>query len=184
MKLKFKIIKNGNEAFSNTVSSQAEGDAWVAQNGASFGIPDRAFSLEQLLAEGLTVEQAASQSQETPMQGEPYTLYHFPKDWSVQVEDVTAQAEHQTKKATKKETRLACLELFDDVAIENETADNALMDAIFLNPSFIAIIGALVSGAPKTAKRYVQSLGPSLYSEAKVAEIVAKLDAIITASEG
>lgn len=100
------------------------------------------------------------------------------------IQDVTVEVQHKVKKATKKETRLACLELFDDVAIENETADNALMDAIFLNPSFMAIIGALVSGAPKTAKRYVQSLGPSLYSEAKVAEIVAKLDAIITASEG
>lgn len=183
MKLKFKIIKNGIEAFQNVVSSQAEGDAWVAQSGPSFGLPDRTFTLAQLLTEGLTVEQAASQSQQPIPNGE-VTVYHFPKDWSVVVEDITSSEQLQSKKATKKETRLACLELFDDVAIENETADNALMDAIFLNPSFMAIIGALVSGAPKTAKRYVQSLGPSLYSEAKVAEIVAKLDAIITASEG
>lgn len=182
MKLKFKIIKNGTVAFSNVVGSNEEGEAWVAQNGPSFGIPDRIFTLEQLLAEGLTVEQATSQSQQTTLEGE-VTVYHFPKDWAVEVEDITLTEQHQTKKLSKKEIRLACTDLFDEISITNETANDATMDAIFMNPSFMAIVGALVTGAPRTAKRYVLSLGPSLYPNDKVTDIVNKLDAII-ASEG
>lgn len=101
----------------------------------------------------------------------------------VSVEDVTAQKTHLSKKLSKKEVRLACMDLFDEVAITNESANDAAMDAIFLNPSFMAIVGALVSGAPRTAKRYILSLGPSLYPNEKVTDIVNKLDAII-ASEG
>lgn len=182
MKLRIKIIKNGTVAFSNVVDSVEAGEAWVDQNAPSFGLPDRSFTLEQCEAQGIDPLTATSTSQE-PIENGEITMYHFARDWSVESEDVTSQVEHQGKKSTKKEIREACMDLFDEVAITNESANDAAMDAIFLNPSFMAIVGALVSGAPKTAKRYILSLGPSLYPNEKVTDIVNKLDAII-ASEG
>lgn len=98
-------------------------------------------------------------------------------------QDISEQVEAEQKFLSKKEVRLACLEIIDEIGVINTSTADATMDAIFLNPSFVAIGMALLTGSPKAAKRYILQVGPSLYPQEKIDFITQKLDALI-ASEG
>jgi 16S rRNA G966 N2-methylase RsmD len=132
-------------------------------------------------------EKSSGQKQESDFKDQAELDQHkldFPYMYSeetmlVDVTDTTVIIALEKKKFSKKEIRLACHDLFDSMAIENEDASPEKMDLIFMDPKFTAIISALVTGAPKSAKRYVQTYGPALYSEEKIADLVLKLDAII-----
>lgn len=174
MKLKFKIKQKDNSYSHEAVfASMAEGDSWVAQNTLAFGRPDLSLSELELARHGLTAEQAAST--ETSPSGEP--IYNFPKEWSVEIVDITADDIQQGKVKSRSEVRFACLKLIDEIASINKdsSATEATMDAIFMTPSFQGICLALLTGAPGTAKRLMIANGPSLYPQATVDLFVAKL---------
>lgn len=174
MKLKFKIKQKDNSiSHEGVFDSMVEGDAWLAQNALAFGRPDLSLKENELAKYGFTPEQAAST--ETGIDGLP--LYHFPKEWSVEIVDITADDIQQNKVKSRAEVRFACLKLVDEIASINKDsgATDVTMDTIFMTPSFQGICLALLTGAPGTAKRLMIANGPSLYPQATVDLFVAKL---------
>lgn len=179
MKLKFQIKKNNQVTHEGLFSSMQEGDAWVAQNAPAFGRPDLSLKLQELEAYGFTVEQAASTSVET-IGDQETTLYHFPKDWAVEVVDVTAEETQKEKVKDRSVARQFCLSIVDEIAaINKDLNDPQLMATIFSTAAFQAIILALLTGGTATARSLMVTHGPSLYPQATVDSLVAKMDAFI-----
>lgn len=177
MKLKFSIKQKDNSISHESVfGSMAEGDSWVAKNAMAFGRPDLSLKESELAKWGLLPEQAAST--ETGQDGEP--IYHFPKEWSVEILDITAQDEHEKKIMSRAEIRFECVKLVDEIAsLDQDTgASDETMDVIFTTPAFRGICLALLCGAPNAARRLMQAHGPSLYPQAIVDAFVAKLQAL------
>ncbi len=192
MKLKFQIKKNNQVTHENVVDSMEAGDAWVAQNASVFGRGDLSLELDQLASYGFTPEQAASTSEEPVLDGagqpvldenqQPVTktIYHFPKEWSVEVLDVTAELEQQAKVQDRSKARTFCLGVIDEIAaINKDLNDPQLMSTIFSTASYQGIILALLTGATATARALMAQHGPSLYPQATVDSLVAKMDAFI-----
>lgn len=177
MKLKFNIKQKDNSiSHEGVFGSMAEGDSWVAKNALAFGRPDLSLKESELAKYGLTPDQAAST--ESGEDGVP--VYHFPKEWTLEIVDLTAQDEHEKKVMSRSEIRFECLKLVDEIAALNQDtgASDETMDAIFTTPVFQGICLALLSGAPKAAKRLMQAHGPSLYPQEIVDGFVAKLGAL------
>lgn len=192
MKLKFQIKKNNQVTHENVADSMEAGDAWVAANQQSFGRGDLSLSLELLPQYGLTPEQAASTSEEPMLdtQGQPVldenqnpilqTIYHFPKEWSVEVVDITADAAQETKVESRTAARQFCLSVINEIAaINKDMNDPQLMATIFSTASFQGIILALLTGATATARALMAQHGPSLYSQGVVDGLIAKMDAFL-----
>lgn len=174
MKLKFKIKQKDNSISHEAIfNSMLEGDSWVAQNALAFGRPDLSLKENDLAKYGFTPEQAAST--ETDIDGLP--LYHFPKEWSVEIVDITLEDTQKNKVQDRASVRAKCLALVDEIASINKDsgATDVTMDTIFMTPSFQGICLALLTGAPGTAKRLMITNGPSLYPQATVDLFVSKL---------
>lgn len=175
--LKYIVKKksDGSVISSMTVPDIHVGETWVAQESGkgSFGRNDLTIPESELESHNLTAEEATSVEtvDEVPM-------YNFAKVWEVEIKDLSV-AENRSA------IRSECLKVIDYIAGLNDAsnASDATMDAIFSSPTYIAIILALVTGAPKTAKRLIMASGTALYSSEQIADIGGQLDAII-ASEG
>lgn len=175
LKYTAKKISDGSFISSVEVADIHIGEKWVAQESGlgKFGRNDLSLRESELASHGLTAEQATSVEtvDESPM-------YHFAKEWEIEIKDLAVIE----KRAL---VRLECLKVIDAIASINDSsnAPDTTMDAIFSSPTYIAIILALVTGAPKTAKRLILASGTALYSSEQIADIGGQLDAII-ASEG
>ncbi len=64
-------------------------------------------------------------------------------------------------------------------AINKDLNDPQLMSTIFSTATFQAIILALLTGGTATARALMVAHGPSLYPQATVNSLVAKMDAFI-----
>lgn len=184
MKLKFQIKKADQVTHENIVDSMEAGDAWVAQNAHAFGRGDLSLYADQLATHELTAEQAASTSEEpgTDAEGNPTTrtVYHFPKEWSVEVLDITAEVVQEVKVQDRTKAREFCLSIIDEIAaINKDLNDPQLMATIFSTPAFQSIILALLTGGTATAKALMVAHGASLYPQQTVDSLVAKMDAFI-----
>lgn len=184
MKLKYAIKKNGQETHSKIVDSTQEGDSWVEANKAAFGRNEMALYEDQLAANGVTAEQAASSEQEeyTDYGGQPATRtkYFFAKDYEVEVTDETVAIDKQEKIQDRSQARAFCLTIIDEIAsINKEANDPALMAALLGNQSMSAIMLMLLTGGTATARALMAQHGPSLYPQATVDALLAKMDAYI-----
>lgn len=195
--LKFILKKksDGSQLEVASFNEMAEGDAWVARITASgkYGRNDISLLEVDLESHGLLPEQAASSEvsttpkldaegnpvmdQQEPPQPVMQTLYHFAREWEVEIIDVTLENAHQNKIQSRAAIRTKCLMLIDEIASINKDsgATDVTMDTIFMTPSFQGICLALLTGAPGTAKRLMIANGPSLYPQATVDLFVAKL---------
>lgn len=199
--LKF-ILKKHSDNSQLEVGSFAtmqEGDAWVARitGPGTYGRNQDISVLESELAEqGLAAEDAASSevsdqpkldeqgnpvmdSQEPP-QPVMQLLYHFPREWDVEVIDITQELVQQGKVQDRAKARQFCLGMIDEIAAINEDLnDPQLMSSILSSPNFTAIILMLLTGGVKTARALMAQHGPGLYQQATVDGFVAKMDAFI-----
>lgn len=188
------IIKNkqNQEVARNEVSSMELGDAWVIEqfNFGRFGAGDRSLTLEEAQALGLDIQEAASTSVEQrpdPQSPDPQnpimldvTIYHFSKEYSVEVLDISAEKIAEQKKEARFKARAFCESIVDEIAaINKDLNDPQLMATIFSTASFQAIILALLTGGTATARALMVAHGPSLYPQATVDSLVAKMDAYI-----
>ncbi len=180
-------------------STMEEGDAWVARitGPGTYGRNQDISVLEsELAAQGLQAQDAASSevSAEPKLdeQGQPVmdsqeppqpvmqTLYHFAREWEVEVVDITQELIQQGKVQDRTKDRIFCLGIIDEIAAINEDLnDPQLMAAIVSNANFVAIILMLLTGGLKTARALMVVHGPSLYPQATVDAFVAKMDAQI-----
>jgi hypothetical protein len=166
--------------------SLAEGDAWIAPLVASgnYGRGDLSLKIDELAGHGLTAEQADSVTDEPIPDGEEgapgtYPLYHFGKEWEVEVIDITADVEQAAKVEDRTESRSKCLKIVDFIASYNkDEATPEQMSAIFSNAAFVGIVLALLTGAPRTAEALVSQHGPSLYPQVMVDKVLAMLGTI------
>lgn len=180
MKLKFQIKKNNQITHQGIFETMEAGDAWVVQNAAAFGRPDLSLPLSGLQQFGLLPEQAASTSEDSELG----TIYHFPKEWSVEIADVTAEETQKEKVKDRSVARAFCLSIVDEIAaINKDLNDPQLMATIFSTANFQAIILALLTGGTATARSLMVTHGPSLYPQATVDSLVAKMDAYIAAEQ-
>lgn len=107
-------------------------------------------------------------------------LYHFAKEWEVEVTDITQELVKQGKIQDRSKARQFCLSIIDEIAaINKDLNDPALMATIFSTANFQAIILALLTGGTATARALMVAHGPSLYPQATVDSLVAKMDAFI-----
>ncbi len=85
--IKINILKNGQVTNSATFDSQELADAWLAREEAnrSFG------QLERWVRDDQDVSSAIDTREISPEGEEPYTEYLLPKEYEVEVVDVTAQ---------------------------------------------------------------------------------------------
>lgn len=203
--LKF-ILKKHSDNSQLEVGSFAtmqEGDAWVARitGPGTCGRNQDISVLESELAEqGLDAEDAASSevsdqpkldeqgnpvmdSQEPP-QPVMQLLYHFPREWDVEVVDITQELVQQGKIQDRTQARQFCLSIVDEIAaINKDLNDPQLMATIFSTASFQGIILALLTGGTATARSLMVTHGPSLYPQATVDSLVAKMDAFIASEQ-
>jgi hypothetical protein len=80
------ITKNQVVTNSASLDNQNDANSWIAQEVAnnSWGRPVRQVSSEDLLAMSKeNIGSATSSQQETDLQGNPYTLYTFPADYTI-----------------------------------------------------------------------------------------------------
>jgi hypothetical protein len=177
-------------------ASMEEGDAWVARitGPGTYGRNHDVSYLESELAlHGLAPEQAASSEvSDQPKldeQGQPVLdesqqpvmqmLYHFAREWDVEIVDITAELEEQHAVEDRSATRQSCLKVIDFIAAYNkENATPEQMGQIFSNSAFVGIVLALLTGAPKTAKDLVIAHGASMYPQPMVDKVVAMLAAL------
>lgn len=197
--LKF-ILKKHSDNSQLEVGSFAtmeEGDSWVARitGPGTYGRNQDISVLESdLAAQGLLPEQATtSEVSDQPKldeQGQPVLdenqqpvmqmLYHFAREWDVEVVDVTQEIVKQEKIKDRSEARQFCLSIIDEVAsINKDLNDPQLMSTIFSTASYQGIILALLTGATATARALMVQHGPTLYSQQTVDQLVAKMDAFI-----
>jgi hypothetical protein len=198
--LKF-ILKKKSDGSQLEIASFAEmfqGDEWVARitGPGTYGRNEDVSVLESdLVARGLAPEQATTSevsdepklddegapimdSQEPP-QPVMQMLYHFAKEWEVEVVDITAELEQAGKVQDRSESRQKCLAVIDFIAAYNkDSATPEQMSAIFSNPAFVGIVLALLTGGPRTAEALVSQHGPSLYPQPMVDKVLAMLGAI------
>lgn len=190
--LKYIVKNKQNQEIANTeVANTQVGDAWVEEqfNLGRFGLGDRSLTLEQLQAAGLSEQDATSTSVEqrpdpnAPLENPQMidvTIYHFAKEYSVEVIDVSAEKLKEQKAEARFKARAFCLSIIDDIAaINKDLNDPQLMATIFSTANYQAIILALLTGATATARALMAQHGPALYSQGTVDELVAKMDAFI-----
>lgn len=180
MKIHFKIVKNSVVTHEHIADSQEAGDLWVAQNQASFGKGDRHFTAAELAQHGLVAEDAASSEEVPNLSGEgTHAVYFFPKDWSVETQDVTAALEESEEIEDRSKVRGECGRVIDMIAQYNKrnvTREQLL--GIIGNPSYLPIIVCLLTGAPGSAKDLIVASGTQLYPQPFIDKIVAKLAAL------
>lgn len=92
--------------------------------------------------------------------------------------------QNQQKVSDRSKARGFCLGIIDEIAVINkESADPQLMSSLVSNPNFIAIILMLLTGGTATARALMVAHGPSLYPQATVDALVAKMDAFIASEQ-
>lgn len=100
MKLKYEIKKAGVVTHANVVDSTVQGEVWIEASKHLFGNQDMSLTLDGVESRGLLPENAASTSEDPVMvdgvQQGTRTMYHFAKDWSVEVTDATASLNQQS----------------------------------------------------------------------------------------
>jgi hypothetical protein len=98
-------------------------------------------------------------------------------------ERVAARLAAQTQVAKvqdRSKARAFCLSIVNEIAaINKDLNDPQLMATIFSTATFQAIILALLTGGTATARALMVQHGPSLYPQATVDSLVAKMDAYI-----
>lgn len=99
--------------------------------------------------------------------------------------DAKAAAQLQVAKVQdRSEARQFCLSIVDEIAaINKDLNDPQLMATIFSTASFQGIILALLTGGTATARSLMVTHGPSLYPQATVDSLVAKMDAFIASEQ-
>lgn len=107
----------------------------------------------------------------------------FEKQFQLNQTKADAKAATQVqigKVKDRSEARQFCLSIVDEIAaINKDLNDPQLMSTIFSTASFQAIILALLTGGTATARSLMVTHGPSLYPQATVDSLVAKMDAYI-----
>lgn len=121
------------------------------------------------------------QGQPTMTQPEPVMqmLYHFAREWDVEVVDISADLQEAVEVDDRGHVRAGCLKIIDFIAAYNKAnATPEQMGQIFSNPNFVGIVLALLTGAPTTAKALVVANGASMYPQEIVDKVVAMLAAL------
>lgn len=107
----------------------------------------------------------------------------FEKQFQLNQTKADAKAATQTqitKVQDRTQARQFCLSIVDEIAaINKDLNDPQLMATIFSTANFQAIILALLTGGTATARALMAQHGPSLYPQATVDSLVAKMDAYI-----
>lgn len=95
--------------------------------------------------------------------------------------DAKAASQAQVAKVQDRtQARQFCLSIVDEIAaINKDLNDPQLMATIFSTATFQSIILALLTGGTATARALMVQHGPSLYPQATVDSLVAKMDAYI-----
>lgn len=99
--------------------------------------------------------------------------------------DAKAASQAQVVKVQDRtQARQFCLSIVDEIAaINKDLNDPQLMATIFSTANFQAIILALLTGGTATARALMAQHGPSLYPQATVDSLVAKMDAFIASEQ-
>lgn len=203
--LKFILKKksDGSQLEVGSFNEMSEGDAWVARitGPGTYGRNEDISVLEsELEAQGLAAEDATTSEVSTEPkldeQGQPVmdsqeppqpvmqVLYHFAKEWEVEVVDITQDLVKQAKVQDRSKARQFCLSIVDEIAaINKDLNDPQLMSTIFSTATFQGIILALLTGGTATARALMAQHGPSLYPQSTVDSLVAKMDAFIASEQ-
>jgi hypothetical protein len=199
--LKF-ILKKKSDGSTLEVGSfneMAEGDAWVARitgpgtygRNQDISVFESDLEAEGLLAANATSSEVSDQPKldgegnpvmdnQEPPQPVMQVLYHFAREWEVEVVDITQELVQQSKVQDRSKARQFCLSIVDEIAaINKDLNDPQLMATIFSTATFQGIILALLTGGTATARALMVQHGPSLYPQATVDSLVAKMDAYI-----
>lgn len=111
----------------------------------------------------------------------------FKKEFQLNQTKADAKAASQAQVAKvqdRTQARQFCLSIVDEIAaINKDLNDPQLMATIFSTANFQAIILALLTGGTATARALMAQHGPSLYPQATVDSLVAKMDAFIASEQ-
>lgn len=103
--------------------------------------------------------------------------YGLEGEYTVETIDVTALVKEQAEVEDRTKSRLFCVWVIDKIAAYNKkNLSQSQVQAIFTNPTFGAITLALLTGATKTARDLIAQVGPTLYPQPFVTEIVLRFD--------
>lgn len=105
-----------------------------------------------------------------------YGYMYDAQDYDVILTDISQEMALKEKKAKRKKVREFCLDLMDDIAILNETADETKMNTILTKPEFVMIIIALLTGSPKSAAKGMAAYGEQVYTKEQVDAFVQKVN--------
>lgn len=108
---------------------------------------------------------------------EPAKQIIHPAEYTYEIIDITNEYQKELDIEKRKETREKCLRILDEIAAYNMTVNQELQ-SIFSSPTFVQIILALSTGAPKSAAYGIRAVGPQVYPQAMVDDIATRLEAL------